>query len=84
MTSRYPNPNLAKLHRNDTIVEASKVPGIEAVSDKRSLLSRGNVRRALLITGRTENRTICPPGHINCPRWMHRHPARRPERLGRR
>jgi excisionase family DNA binding protein len=82
MASRYPNPNLAKLHRNYTIPEAAGVlrvhkntvarwikdHGLEAVIDKRPFLIRGDVLRAFLTAKRIKHRTKCPPGHLYCLR----------------
>ena len=82
MASRYPNPWLAKLHRNYTIPEAAKalgvhkntvsrwikVHGLEAVTDRKPFLIRGDVLRSFLHEKRTKDRTNCPPGHLYCLR----------------
>lgn len=92
MAKRYPNPRLAKLHRNYTIPEAAKVlgvhkntvsrwikdQGLEAVTDKRPYLIRGDALRAFLTEKRSRHRTACPPGYLYClPCRTRRPPAGR-------
>ncbi|MEQ8399236.1 helix-turn-helix domain-containing protein [Thalassobaculum sp.] len=82
MAKRYPNPCRAKLHRNYTIPEAARAlevhkntvsrwikdHGLEAVTDRRPFLVRGDALRAFLTAKRAEHRVTCPPGHLYCLR----------------
>jgi Helix-turn-helix domain len=81
MTSRLPNPRLAKIHRNYTVDEAARVfsshrntvrswikQGLPTIDDKRPRLIRGADLVTFLRARRKRNKRPCGPGEIYCVR----------------
>ena len=86
MGSRRPNPRLAKIHRNYSVDDVSRLfnihkntvrnwlrQGLEPIDDQRPTLIRGQELRRFLADRRSRSRQTCGPGRIYCL------PCRRPK-----
>jgi hypothetical protein len=81
MSRRYPNPCLAKIHRNYTVAEIAALFGIHrntvrawvkrglpTIDDRRPLLILGRDLADFLRDRRTKNKQTCQPGEMYCMR----------------
>jgi hypothetical protein len=79
MGSRRPNPRLAKIHRNYSVDDVSRLfnihkntvrnwlrQGLEPIDDQRPTLIRGQELRRFLADRRSRSRQTCGPGRIYC------------------
>lgn len=81
MSKRHPNPRLAKIHRNYTVEEVSRLFGVHR-NTVRAWIKRGlricDSKKPMLILGRdlyeflqvrrTKNKQTCQPGEMYCVR----------------
>ena len=79
MGCRHPNPRLAKIHRNYSVEEVSRLftihkntvrnwlrQGLEPIDDRRPTVIRGWELRRFLTDRRTRTKQVCGPGRIYC------------------
>jgi hypothetical protein len=79
MGSRRPNPRLAKIHRNYSVDDVSRLfnihkntvrnwlrQGLEPIDDQRPTLILGQELRRFLADRRSRSRQTCGPGRIYC------------------
>jgi hypothetical protein len=79
MGYRHPNPRLAKIHRNYSVEEISRLfvvhkntvrawlrQGLKPIDDQRPSLVRGEELRRFLADRRARTRQVCGPGRIYC------------------
>lgn len=79
MGRRHPNSRLAKIHRNYSVEELSRLfkvhkntvrgwlrQGLEPIDDQRPILTRGSEVRRFLSERRVKSKQICGPGRIYC------------------
>ena len=81
MRKRYPNPRLAKIHRNYTVDETARLfdvhknsvrgwvkQGLPTSDGRRPMLILGRDLVAFLSARRAKNKRTCQPGEIYCMR----------------
>jgi hypothetical protein len=79
MGYRHPNPRLAKIHRNYSVEEISRLfavdkntvrawlrQGLKPIDDQRPTVIRGEELRRFLADRRTRTKQLCGPGRIYC------------------
>jgi hypothetical protein len=79
MGYRHPNPRLAKIHRNYSVEEVSRLfsvhkntvrawlrQGLVPIDDQRPTLVRGEELSRFLTDRRSRTKQACGPGHIYC------------------
>ena len=79
MGSRHPNPRLAKIHRNYSVEDASRLfsihkntvrnwlrEGLKPTDDQRPTLIQGSELRRFLTERRARSKQTCGPGRIYC------------------
>lgn len=79
MGSRHPNPRLAKIHRNYSVEDASRLfsihkntvrnwlrEGLKPIDDQRPTLIQGSELRRFLAERRARSRQTCGPGRLYC------------------
>ena len=79
MGYRHPNPRLAKIHRNYSVEEVSRLfavhkntartwlrQGLKPIDDRRPTVIRGDELRRFLTERRATTKQVCGPGEIFC------------------